>query len=56
MGPDEDILRLSISYGKHFLEQNNPDIARYFLSIAYDLTDDEEIGKALENLPEDPEN
>lgn len=51
MGADDDILGLSVSYGRHFLEQNAPDAARYFLSIAYDLTDNEEIGKMLESLP-----
>lgn len=51
MGADDDILGLSVSYGKHFLEQNAPDTARYFLSIAYDLTGNEGIGKMIEGLP-----
>ena len=50
IGADLDILGISISYGKHFLEQNAPDAAMYFLSIAYDLTNDEEIGKLIEDL------
>lgn len=50
LGADDDILGISISYGKHYLEQNAPDAARYFLSIAYDLTDNEEIAKMINNL------
>jgi tetratricopeptide (TPR) repeat protein len=52
LGADDDVLGLSVSYGRHCLEQNNPDAARYFLAIAYDLTDDEEIEKMIENLPQ----
>ena len=52
MCADDDILGLSISYGKQFLEQNAPDAARYFLSIAYDLTGKEELLKLLESLPQ----
>ena len=53
IGADGDILGLSISYGKHFLEENVPNAARYFLSIAYDLTGEESIREIIEKLPEE---
>lgn len=52
VGADEDIIGLSFFYGKHFLEQNEPDIARYLLSIAYDLTDDDEIAEMINKISE----
>ncbi len=55
IGANEDIIGLSVSYGRHFLEQNQYNAARYFLSIAYDLTDNPEIGKLIESLPENEE-
>lgn len=56
IGADSDIVSLSAGYGKHFLEENDLDPARYFLSIAYDLTHDEEIGKVLDHLSQEFEN
>lgn len=52
IGADDDILGLSYSFGKHFLEQNAPNAARYFLSIAYDLTGNQEIKQRLDQLPD----
>lgn len=53
MGPDRDILGLSYAYGKHFLEENEPNAARYFLSITYDLTGDSDIKEIIEKLPQE---
>ena len=50
---DDDVLGLAISYGKLFLKKGATDVAKYFLSIAYDLTEDEEILKAIEKLPQE---
>lgn len=55
IGADDDVLGLSISYGKHFLEQNASNAAGYFLSIAYDLTGNEELAKMIERLPKESE-
>ena len=51
IGADDDIVGLSLSYGKEFLDQNEPDTARYFLSIAYDLTGREEIAEMMGRIP-----
>lgn len=51
IGADDDIVGLSLSYGKEFLDQNEPDAARYFLSIAYDLTGREEIAEMMGRIP-----
>lgn len=53
---DGDILGLSFYYGKHFLEQDATDAARYFLAIAYDLSKDEEIAKWIKSLPQSQNN
>lgn len=52
LGADKDVLGLSFSYGRHFVEENEPKAARYFLNIAYDLTDDEDIKEILDKLSE----
>jgi hypothetical protein len=44
---------LAVSYGKHFLEQGAIKAAKYFLSIAYDLTGSDDILKIIEQLPKD---
>jgi hypothetical protein len=54
IGADDDILGLSLSYGKHFYQENAAEAAKYFLGIAYDLTDDDEIKKMIDSLPDDP--
>lgn len=53
MGPDRDILGLSYAYGKHFLEENEPNAARYFLSIIYGLTGEPDIKEIIEKLPQE---
>lgn len=55
MGADGDILGLAFAYGKHFMEQNASNAARYFFSIVYELTNDEEIKKLIDSLPEEKE-
>ena len=51
----EDVLGLSYSYGRHFAEQGNAEAARYFLSIFYNLTRDEEVKEIIDSLPENEE-
>ena len=51
IGASNDVLSLAYTYGKHALEENDFDMARYFLEIVYKLTDDEEVGMLLEKLP-----
>ena len=48
--PSDDVLGLTYSYGKHFANQGNADIAGYFLNIFYDLTQDEEVKALLDSL------
>lgn len=48
---DEDILVLAFSYGKAFSDKGDMDAFRYFMTIAYDLTGDEDIGEMLDKLP-----
>ena len=52
MGADNDILGLSYTYGKHFMEEGQNEAARYFISILYELTQDDEIKKMLDSIPE----
>lgn len=51
LGPDKDILGLSVSIGMDAYKENNIDAAQYFLSIAYDLTKDDQIKKIIDSLP-----
>jgi tetratricopeptide (TPR) repeat protein len=53
IGADEDVIGLAVSYGKHFLEQGALNAAKYFLSIAYDLTGSDDILNIIEQLPKD---
>lgn len=50
LSADENIVQLSYMYGQSFLKQNNNDAARYFLTIAYGLTEAEEIKLILEKI------
>ncbi len=57
IGADDDVIGLSFSYGKHFMQESIPEAARYFLDIAYGLTDDENVKKMIDKLSEStPEN
>ena len=53
VGADPDVLGLSFAYGKHFAEQGDAAGARYCWQITYDLTDDEDIRKMMDKLPEE---
>ena len=52
-GADPDVLGLSFAYGKHFAEAGDTAGTRYCWQITYDLTDDEEIKKMMDELPND---
>ena len=52
MGAHEDILELAYAYGKHFIEEGQNEPARYFISILYELTQDDDVKKMLEAIPE----
>ena len=51
IGADLNVLNLAYQCGIKSLENNNPNGARYFFSILYDLTHDPEIKAALDKLP-----
>lgn len=53
--PSEDILGLSYAYGKHFAEQGNSEGARYFWTVFYELTGNEEIKQMIDSLPDSEE-
>ncbi|KAB0575625.1 hypothetical protein EI53_02113 [Fusobacterium naviforme] len=53
IGADNDVIGLSFSYGKHFFEEKNAPAARYFLEIAYGLTDDDDVKKMIDALLDD---
>jgi tetratricopeptide (TPR) repeat protein len=50
IGADDVILDLAAQFGKHFLNEGNNDLAAYFLTIFYDLTDDEQVKTILEQI------
>lgn len=52
VGADKDVLGLAYAYGNHFLREKQYDVARYFLTILYSLTDDEDIKNMLDQIPE----
>ena len=49
-GESETILRLAAECGSHFLNEGRDDMAAYFLSIYYDLTEDEKAKSILDQL------
>ena len=51
VGADPDVLGLSFAYGKHFAEKGDAAGARYCWQITYDLTQDEDIRKMIDELP-----
>lgn len=53
IGPDDDVLGVALAYGKLFLQQEDPQKSRYFLNIAYDLTDDEALKEIIDSLPKE---
>ena len=53
VGADDDILGLAAQFGKHFLNEGRNDMAEYFLTIFYELTDDEQVKAILEQISYD---
>ena len=49
-GADPDVLGIAYTYGKHCLDEGQNEAAGYFLSIVYDLTDDESIKELLDKI------
>ncbi len=52
VGADREIVGIAVQYGHHFIGKGNFEMARYFLSIAYDLTEDDTIKEVLEHIPD----
>jgi len=55
MGVNHDVLGIAFTIGKQCLENNQIDGVRYFMSIVYELTLDEEIKKIIDSLPNEQE-
>lgn len=52
IGADDNVLVLAYAYGKHFLEKGKNELARYFMSILYELMQDDEVKKILDSIPD----
>lgn len=52
LGADDDILGIAYGYGRRFLEDEQYEAAKYFFTILYNLTDDEEIKNIIDKIPE----
>ena len=50
LGPDNDLLGMIYAYGKHFMDEKQEEGAAYCFGILYELTDDPEIKKILQQL------
>ena len=55
LGADPQILELIASFAKWCLEQKYVSAAKSCLQIFYELTDDEEVKKIIDSLPDDTE-
>lgn len=55
MGVDQDVIGIAFSFGKKCLEDGHIDGGKYFMSIVYNLTENEEIKNILDSLPETDE-
>lgn len=49
-GPSDLVIGVAYHYGEEFLKHGNAPAAHYFLTIAYDLTEDEDIKAILDKL------
>lgn len=49
-GADEDVVGLAVEFGRRSAQDKQPQAAKYFFSIAYDLTGNEQIKKFLDDL------
>ena len=52
MGADQDVLGIAFAIGRNAIEQGHLDAAKYFLTIAYDLTSAEEVKNLLDKCVE----
>ncbi|MDO5475872.1 MAG: DUF4357 domain-containing protein [Eubacteriales bacterium] len=50
LGADNDLLGMMFAYGKHFMEEKQNDAAAYCYGLLYELTEDPEIKKILDQL------
>ena len=52
IGADEDILGIAYSHGKYFLElgEDEFELAKFFFTIFYELTEDEEIKEIIDEI------
>ena len=46
----DDVINIAVGYAKHTLEKNDYETARYFLNIAYELTQSEEVKLKLAEI------
>ncbi len=53
--PDETIIGTAAFYGHKALDDGRKDVAKYFLSIAYELTADSNIGAILDDINKEDE-
>lgn len=49
-GPSNKVLNVAISYGMSQIKENNPQMAKYFLEIAYSLVKDPRIKDTIDSL------
>lgn len=49
-GPDEDVIGLAYTYGKHIFEEKNYSVAAYFLDIVAGFYEDPEVMSMLEEI------
>ena len=52
LGPDHDVLGMAYSLGKQSFDDNEKDAAKYFLTIFYNLMQDDDVKKMLDSLGE----
>lgn len=50
LGADDNIIGLSYTYGKHFMDEGDTELAQYLFEIAYELTEDGEVKGVLDGL------
>lgn len=53
VGANNDILSLTITHGKNSAEIGDFETSKYFLNILYELTNDNEVKKLMDSLPEE---
>lgn len=50
VGPDQEIVGIAVSYGRQAFDDGRKDVAHYFLVMAYDLTNDDNIKKMADEI------